>query len=362
MASTRRAPLLLALFVCVALLFVSRAARAECDGPAECCITDPAAATVPLPERVRVGLRVLRIGAVSERDGEYHADLYILTRWPAGGVAPALVARNVVDSTNAVEDRIQRGKDDFCYHAVRIQDDFETPFVLHRFPFDKQRLRLLLEDFKYRPDVYTYDAELWPMTISNETYRDLNAWRVERYPTFTQRDSTGRFFPGDQPARLLLVEIPVQRVWEFYMSRYFFPLLLIVALSYSLFYVQPDDLASSSGIGITAVLAIIAFQLAQAESMPHVAYMTLADKVYVICYLFTSVALALTIHGTYISRHGGAERADALQRRYRIAFPLLFVLSFAAAAAWGWEAGAGETATPQTALPPATPPSGEVVY
>jgi hypothetical protein len=154
----------------------------------------------------------------------------------------------------------------------------------------------------------------------------------------------------------------VQRVWEFYMSRYFFPLILIVALSYSLFFVKPDDLASSSGIGITAVLAIIAFQLSQAESMPHVAYMTLADKVYVICYLFTSVALALTIHGTFIARHGKEAQADELQRRYRVIFPVLFALSFAGAAAWGWEAGANETATPSTALPPATPPPGEVVY
>jgi hypothetical protein len=361
MVFSRRAAVL-ALLLSLALLFASRAARADCAGPAECCITDPTAATAPLPERVRVGLRILRIGEVSERDGEYHADLYVMTRWPAGGVMPSLVARNVVDTTNVVEDRVERGKDDFCYHAVRIQDDFETPFLLHRFPFDKQRLRLVLEDFHYRPDVYTYDAELWPLAISNEAYRDLQAWRIERFPAVTQRDATGRFFPGDQPARVLLLEIPVQRVWEFYMSRYFFPLLLIVALSYSLFYVKPDDLASSSGIGITAVLAIIAFQVAQAESMPHVAYMTLADKVYAICYLFTSVALALTIHGTFISRHGQEARADTLQRRYRVFFPLLFALSFAGAVAWGWTAGAGETGTPPNALPPAHPPPGESVY
>ena len=353
-----------AVFALALVLLASRNARADdkCDGPAECCITDPAAATVKLPERVRVGLRILRIGAVSEREGDFHADVYILTRWPAGGVIPSLVARNVVDTTNTVEDRVRRGNDDLCYRAVRIQDDFETPFVLHRFPFDKQRLRLVLEDLEYRPDVYTYDEELWPLTISNETYRDLTAWRVERYPNAVQKDATGRFFPGDRPPRILLVEIPVQRVWEFYMSRYFFPLILIVGLSYSLFFVKHDDLASSSGIGITAVLAIIAFQLAQAESMPRVAYMTLADKVYVVCYLFTSVALALTIHGTFIARHGNEKRAEAMQRRYRVYFPVLFALSFAGAAAWGWIAGAGESATPSDALPPSRPPAGEIVY
>jgi hypothetical protein len=308
-----------------------------------------------------VGLRILRISDLSERNGAYHADLYIQTRWPAGGVAPALFARNVVDTTNTVEDRLERGGD-YCYHAVRIQDDFETSFVLHRFPFDQQRLRLLLEDFKYRPEVYSYDEELWPMTIGNEAYRDLASWRIERYPVVTQRDTPGRFFPGHPPGRIISIEIPVERVWEFYVSRYFLPLLLIVALSYSLFYVEPDDLASSSGIGITAVLAVIAFQVAQADALPHVAYLTLADKIYGICYLFTAVALALTIHGAYLARHDQAMRAERLQTRYRIFFPLAFLAAFAGASAWGWTAGAQDTGIPTTALPPAKPPAGETVY
>jgi hypothetical protein len=344
----------------VSILFV-RAARADCDGPPECCITDAKAATASLPERVRVGLHIQQIGSVSERDGEYHADLTITTRWPAGGVVPALGPRNAVDTTNTVEDRTERGGA-FCYHAVRIQDTFETPFVLYRFPFDEQRLRLVLEDLRYRPEIYTYDQELWPLTIGNEAYRDLQAWRIERYPSVTQRDSIGRSFPGASPVHVLRIEIPVERVWEFYMSRYFFPLLLVVALSYSLFYVQPDDLASSSGIGITAVLAIIAFQVAQADALPHVAYLTLADKVYAICYLFTAIALALAIHGAYLVRHGKQKRADDLQVRYRVLFPVFFVVAFAGATAWGWVAGAQAPEVPATRLPPATPPAGETVY
>ena len=349
-----------AFLVALVLLFVAHVARADCAELPACCITDPDHVTVALPHRVRVGLDILNVGDINERAGTFHADVYLMTRWPVGGIAPPLRIRNVVDTANIVEDHLETS-DGFCSRATRIQDDFHMPFALHRFPFDQQRLRFILEDFEYIPGVYDYDEELWPMRISDETYHDLQDWRLLRMPTMSQHDGKMRMYAGDIPPRILTVDIPVERAWEFYVSRYFVPLLLIVALAYSLFFVRLDDLASSSGIGITAVLAIIAFQLAQADAMPHVAYLTLADKIYSICYLFTATALALTIHGTHISRGNGEARAERLQRRYRVLFPALFVVSFLGACAWGWAAGSNE-ASSKSGLPPAPPPPGEAVY
>jgi hypothetical protein len=110
------------------------------------------------------------------------------------------------------------------------------------------------------------------------------------------------------------------------------------------------------------VLAIIAFQLTQSDTMPKVGYLTLADKVYSVCYLFTAAALALVIHGAWVATyHDDEERAHRLQRVYRSVFPLLFVVCFVAAGIWGWMAGKGEGGEPQT-IPEPPPPAGETVY
>jgi hypothetical protein len=336
-------------------------AEGECSGPPECCITDRELVKIPLPEDVRVGLRIMRISKISERESQFSADIYVMRRWPAGGLKPNLSLRNVDETPNVVEDRLD-SVGGFCYDARRIQDDFDTTFLLRRFPFDRQNLHMIFEDETWDPKSINYSNDLWPMSISSEAFRDMQSWRYLDYPTVSQRDAHFRFHPGDIPSRLLLVDIPVEREWKFYLSRYFFPLLLIVALSYSLFYIKPDDLASASGIGITAVLAIIAFQITQADTLPKVGYLTLADKVYTVCYLFTAGALALIIHGAWLATHGGEERANKLYRRYRTFFPILFVLLFGGAAAWGWMAGYSETDVPEHVLAPAAVPPGEHEY
>jgi hypothetical protein len=357
--------LVAAAFLLVVLL-AARAAVASCPettaaAPPECCITDPREVKIPLPEHVRVGIRVLRLSRISERDGTFSADMYVLTRYPAGGLRPDLYIRNAADTPNIVEDRLDL-VDGFCYRSRRIQDDMETPFLLKRFPFDTQALKVILEDPSWAPGDYVYDDDLFPDMISKEAYSELAAWRFIGYPSLAQRSAGFGYHPGDEPSRVLTIDIPVQREWQFYLTRYFLPLLLIVALSYSLFFIKSDDLSSSSGIGITAVLAIIAFQLTQSDTMPKVGYLTLADKVYSVCYLFTAAALGLVIHGAWVTTyHDDEERAHRLQRRYRLVFPFVFILCFVLAGVWGWLAGRGETAEPQTLAPPPVP-AGEKVY
>ena len=190
----------------------------------------------------------------------------------------------------------------------------------------------------------------------------MQAWSFGAYPVVHQKNAAFKYHPSDTPSRLLVVEIPVVREWKFFLSRYFLPLILIVALSYALFFIAPSDLTSSSSIGVTAVLAIIAFQITQADTLPKVGYLTLADKVYTVCYVFTGTALGLVIHASWLATHAKATRAERLYRLYRVAFPLLFVVSFGAAALSGWYAGKGETDMPDSVpkVPPV--PAGEARY
>ena len=62
-------------------------------------------------------------------------------------------------------------------------------------------------------------------------YRELEAWRFTDYPSLHQRYSTFSLYPNREPYWLLVIEIPVARLWEFYLSRFFLPLLLIVLLN-----------------------------------------------------------------------------------------------------------------------------------
>ncbi len=324
----------------IALLFFARAGQAaDCDGPAECCITKVDEAKTPLPTHVRVGLRIMRIEKVVEQDGNYSGEITLTHQWISGGLRPNLVPRNAVDVTTSLDETKLR--DGFCYRERRIMAKFQTWFRLRRFPFDRHSLRMQLEDRDFTPKEVLYEPDLWPNTISVDALRELTAWTIPEAPHIEEIKVSTFAFPAEAAhPQLVLIHIPVVRHYWFYMSRFFLPLLLLVAIAYSIFWVKADDLSSSSAIGITCMLSIIAFQLSQADSLPRVPYLTIADRIYTVCYILIAVALGCAVLEAWWARTGKEDRAERVDRIGRRIFPLVFIVASAGSAAWGWYAKA----------------------
>jgi hypothetical protein len=350
---------LLAVLSALVITLSSARAQADCDGPAECCITDAARVTVPLPEHVRVGMRTMHVHSISESEGTWSGEVTLVLRWPAGGIRPDPLVRNQSSEFNVSVDETTR-VGEFCYREKRYSAAFSNWFRLRRFPFDTQVLRIIYEERTLRDDQVIWERELWPNIISIDAYRELAAWRFEDYPNMEVKRSSFAVAPGSVHPRLLIVSIPVARLWQFYLSRFFIPLFLLVALAYSIFWVKPEDLNSAASIGITCMLSIIAFQLTQSDSLPRVGYLTLADRVYVVCYIATAIAIALAIMGAYLADHDKGERARQIDRRLRAAFPLGFVIAVGVAAAMGWRShNPDPDADIPARLPAAHVPAGE---
>lgn len=119
-----------------------------------------------------------------------------------------------------------------------------------------------------------------------------------------------------------IITINARRQVGFYLTRFFLPLFLIVAVAMTVFWIHPEDLSSQVGIGVTCLLAVIAFQFAQSSSLPAVAYLTFADRVYAICYFAIALAMIESIWGNTLTRRKLHDEADRLDRICRWAFPL----------------------------------------
>ncbi len=329
--------LLFSVLVAVLALVIVRpaTARADCNGPSECCITEPSQVTVALPEHIRIAMRTMHISAISESSGQWTGELTVVFRWPAGGLRPDATIRNQASNFAVTIDETTR-QGASCYREQRVSANFENWFRLRRFPFDAQELRVIFEERRLTDAQAIWEQALWPNIIAIDAYRELAAWRFQDYPSLEVKRSSFGAGPQSLHPRLLIVSIPVARLSWFYVSRFFIPLFLLVALAYSTFWIKPDDLGSAASIGITCMLSIIAFQLTQADSLPRVGYLTLADRVYVVCYIATAMALGFAIMGSYHATHGQLERAQAMDRRLRFAFPLAFVVAVAVAVTIGW--------------------------
>ena len=162
----------------------------------------------------------------------------------------------------------------------------------------------------------------------DEPARDrLSSWMVEGDMTYERTERVYKGEVGTPRYDYATFTVPVQRHVSFHLAKFFLPLLVIVAVAFSTFWMPPDDLNSRASVGVTCLLAAIALQFAEANNLPEVAYLTLADRVYAICYFGLALAMVVSIYSNVLARREQKDRAVRFDRRMHIAFPVMFVVA-----------------------------------
>jgi uncharacterized membrane protein len=118
-------------------------------------------------------------------------------------------------------------------------------------------------------------------------------------------------------------EIEVARESRFYLWKVMLPLFIIVAISWSVFWMTDEPLAGRSRITATGVLTIVAYQFVVAEDLPRIAYLTLLDKVMIVSLILLAVTV---VQSMIVARYQGDDpvRAARIDRASRWSFPLVY--------------------------------------
>jgi hypothetical protein len=318
--------------VLAALALLPRSASAaDCAGPAECCVAVPADKLERVAE-VSLGVVVTGLYNVNEKTGTWDADYYLYESWqPQPGFAPQTEVVNEVARLSEQFGTLAR-RGDRCIRSRRLRSTLSSPFNLRAFPFDRQRLRLQLSDSWSDTTLARYAAQPFVHGVDQAVYQQLSQWEVGRRLDYARESRSFEWEENvwDRHAPVYdyaTFSLNVRRHTTFHLTKYFAPLLVIVLVAMTVFWVDPHDLASQVGIGVTCLLAAIAFQLTQAATLPEVAYLTLADLVYFVSYVLIALALVESLYTNVLARQGQRDRAMRVDRLCRLAFPAALAVS-----------------------------------
>lgn len=307
---------------------IARANGRRCEGPALCC---PAEVADEYEGHATVSLGVVLVGLynVNERAGTWDADFYLYEEWtPAERFTPQTEVVNEVTRQSEQFDATQLvgGR---CMRSRRLHLTLHNRYNLRTFPFDRQRLSIEFSDAAYNLRGVRYGDAPARMGLSDEARDQLFAWRIDgpvRYARAARAFEWETAAPRYDYARF---ELPVHRHIAFHLTRFFLPLFVILMVALAVFWISPEDLSSQVSIGVTCLLAAIAFQYAEGGNLPEVSYLTLADRVYCICYIAIALAILESVFTNSLQRRGEADRAKRIDRACRWAFPLGVVLAVA---------------------------------
>ena len=273
------------------------------------------------PLDIRIGLHVVNLAAINEVSEQFQLDAYMFERWVDKRLAytpegpqdqernyalgqiwiPQLEMINAASPRSRTEVSITVSPDGTVRFAERLAVTLSSSFHLRRFPFDQQHLLVIIHPF-------LADGPRLRFKLDNES-----TWTASEFTSFT---SLAQWHLNGLRSQLLdaatyggmtvpeaRFEIDVTRRSSFYLWKVFVPLLLMVFLSWAVFWIEASDLSNQIQVAVTTILTVIAFAFAISATMPRLPYLTYIDAFFLECYIYVFLAVVelMTVHVTHRS-------------------------------------------------------------
>lgn len=223
---------------------------------------------------------------------------------------------NQVDEIRVTERVVRMRHDGTVSADLNITLRLGADYDLRRFPFDKQRLTLQVESFLWNARQVVFVADDTTTGFADDF--QIPEWTIAGVQAHVETVDVIR---SSEPFSRLVLAIDIKRKSGFYLWKVLLPLLLIVALSWSVFWMVEEKFGIRVRTSATGVLTVVAYQFVASQDLPRVGYLTLLDKIMVISF----VLLAVTVVESYIvSRYQAddPDRARRIDRMARWIFPL----------------------------------------
>ncbi|MBF0587697.1 MAG: hypothetical protein HQL53_01065 [Magnetococcales bacterium] len=302
------------------------------------------------PVRVKVGLKILTIPEVNEPQENFHIHAAYDLEW----YDPRLASKQRSKSTRFREEEasllmryIWRPDVDFFNGTTAPQIDnrmlivepdgwmrlhvlLDLPLSYHShlrlLPFDEQELPILLEIF----GVGANEVLLEPHQERSGYERSFLPpdWNIIEFKSNSSLRKAD--LHGDGMVSQVAFRLHVKRDGQYFLWRVMLPMVLVVMVTWWIYWVPVEVFVSRLEIGLIGILTLVAFNLSVMDAIPNISYLTLLDLFYLIGLMAIFIAVLESLWLSQMANEQGEmERAQKINKRFRHMAPAMTLL------AWG---------------------------
>ena len=303
----------------------------------------------PQPVPVKTGFYLVNLVSVEERSETFQADIYLSFEWKDTRLAfvpkadepkvmvlmedaagdklkeiwwPQLEYINI--ATPQITNRVLRiGADGTVRYELGLSGCFRAKLNFKRFPFDRQELPIRIQSFLWQKEHMVFVADTSKIGFSPlDGFADMRVEQVSADVSAARVIGWGEDY-SEYAAHIFTCRDPVYYIWQV-----FFPVILVMFLSCSIFYVHITAFSDRIGISLTCLLACVALQFTVNCNLPHIAYQTPIDRLFVATYSCTALGVMVSVLENALTRkqHRLMERVDRFARWFVPIFYLAMIL------------------------------------
>lgn len=310
--------------------------QSACVVPSELALVRPDPEGVPT--EVKVGAYLVDLYEIDSAEQTFSADLFLFMSWrderllnleegslvgcwlPLAVVwSPVLNIVNERDVSRDFEEGVRLTADGRLEYGQRLRGRFTATLDLREFPMDSQRLAIHVvlgqvesDEIEFVRDERTGQAER--LSIADWTVVGSSVAYESYY-----------LAPADRYLPQVSYWVDVQRNRAYYAQKVFLPLILIVCMSWAVFWIDPKLVPPQIGIATSAVLTLVAFLFSLAYTLPRLSYLTRADRFVMGSMVLVFFAFGEALLSTGLAGRGRETVAVRIDRISRFAFPAAFL-------------------------------------
>jgi hypothetical protein len=296
------------------------------------------------PVTVSVGIYVVNLAALDEVKETFQIDGYLTETWhdprraysitPGARVRarrygeseiwhPELVMMNAAAPREQSDVSLRAQPDGTVTYLERFVVTLSANFDVYRFPFDVQNLIIDLQPRVGDRDAIRLVSRANLLQLNQASYTGMAQWRILGLSQDATQETVGG--TTDKISQVEM-NIRVKRRYGFYIWKVFVPLILMVAVSWTIFWMSLEDFGNQILVAITTILTIIAFAFAIESNLPKVPYVTYIDAFFLCCYFFVFLTVVELMAVNIALRNRGRAVAFRIRRLAQWIVPLVFVL------------------------------------
>ena len=203
----------------------------------------------------------------------------------------------------------------------RYWGGFSQPLELRQFPFDRQDLRLTFVNTAFGSISVRLTAN--QDSLVSESLR-VPDWRVLGWDFEAVDLPIGP--AGAPPLPAAVFTLHVERYLDYFTLKIILPLMLIVAMSWLVFWIAPDLTATKISVAITSMLTLIAYRFAIGAMVPPLAFLTSLDYFVLGSTVLVFLTLLEVVVIARLTQKGHAGQAAAVDAVARWLAPILYLL------------------------------------
>lgn len=247
--------------------------------------------------------------------GQFSSEDVLKTIW-----WPSLIITNALENPQSDKQRISIYPDG----RVVLQKLFDTilfsAFNLRRFPFDYQNLVFDIQSYYDNNIVYLKKDEAhtgWNPALA------IPGWEIQG---LKEAEEARLYAWNDNEFKSLSIGFEIKRDAWFFIWRLVLPLVLMVVMTWSIFWMDGEKLNDRIKVCSYGFLTSVTFSLAVSTMLPRISYLTFLDKVLIGTYIYVMLA-ALQSAIQHIIKNSGREKlALKIDHWCRPIFPLSYII------------------------------------